>query len=316
MTQIKAAINTVTAFAPATVGNVVVGYDLLGCAVDTIGDQVTVSKNNQDGLVIKEIIGTDKLSYNINENVASFAISAFCKDRGIAPNFDVTLKKGIPLGSGMGGSAASSVAALVAINHFLEDPISKENLLPYAVAAEGLASGTPHADNVVPCLFGGMTLTRNTTPIDVIVLPVPDCFCVLVHPELTVKTKEARAVLPKEMPLSNVIKQSENLSSFIVALYEKRLDLLKTAFADVLIEPYRSQLVKGFDKVKTAAIAAGAFGASLSGSGPTMIALVENKAIGEQVKNAMIDAFKQSGVNSQGWVSPVSQQSASVLSVE
>lgn len=312
---INTKIQSVTAFAPATVGNFIVGYDLLGCAVDTIGDEVTLSRHDSTGVIIKEIIGANQLPLDPQKNVAAFVIEKFCYDYQLPNNFSVVLKKGIPLGSGMGGSAASAVASLVALNQFLNEPVNLLSLLPYAIEAEGLASGTPHADNVVPCLFGGLTLTRNIDPIEVIQLPIPNWQCVLVHPELTVKTKDAREILPEKMPLKTYIQQSDHLASFIVALYEGRNDLLNTVLQDVLVEPYRSRLVKGFDDVKLAAIKNGAYGASLSGSGPTILAITKDYDTAIEVKEAMIHAFSLNGVNSEGWISAISNRAARYLHV-
>lgn len=306
-------IKTVTAFAPATIGNFCVGYDILGCCTETVGDEVTLTRDNSlNGVVIEEIISDDQLPLDPQKNVASYAAQAFCTAHKLPMNFSIRIKKGIPLGSGMGGSAASAVAALTALNAFLSEPVSLQSLLGFAMSAEAIACGSPHADNVAPCLYGGLTLTQQLRVPRVIKLPTPNLFCVLVNPKLSVNTQDARHILPSDFPVQKVVRQSEYLATFMVALYENRLDLLEDCFDDVLVEPHRAALVAGFLNVKLAALKAGALGATLSGSGPTVFALAKSMEDAKCIKTSMISAFKASGVKSQGWVSPISDKGAYV----
>ena len=315
MMEINEEIKSFAAFAPATCANVADGFDCLGFAVGSIGDEVILTRNKRDGLVIEAIESEDELPLAVDKNIATAVIKKFCHDHRLPCHFRLRLHKGIPLSSGMGGSAASAVAALIALNAFLKEPVNKATLASYAIRGEGLVSGSQHADNVVPCLYGGLTLTRSIEPIDVLQLPLINLFTVLVHPKLRVDTKDARAILPMELPLKTYVQQSANLASFIVALYESNMELMNQCLQDVLIEPRRSKLVKGFPEVKRAALEAGALGASLSGSGPSIFAFAKTERQANAIKEAIIKAFAGENVASQGWVGKISNEGALIRSV-
>ncbi|MCC2644701.1 MAG: homoserine kinase, partial [Burkholderiales bacterium] len=255
----------VTAFAPATSANMIVGFDILGFALDAVGDEVTLTKRSDGQVVIDSIDSKQQLPLQSHKNTASIVIQKACEDLGVNCGFSLKIKKGIALGSGMGGSAASAVAALVAFNHFLERPLSNEKLAYYALFGEELASGSKHADNIVPCIYGGVTLTRNIDPIDVIKLPAPDLQCVIIHPHLTVETKAARSILKPDVRMQDFVAQTANLAGFIASLYTYDMALLKRSLNDVVIEPQRAHLVEGFYKIKELAINAGALACSFSG---------------------------------------------------
>ena len=312
MLEFNPTITSISAFAPATCANVAVGFDLLGFPIATVGDRVTLTRCERPGIHIQSIASEEPLPLDPDKNIASAVIKKFCQQHQLPLNFTLTLKKGIPIGSGMGGSAASAVAALVALNGFLKNPAPLESLAKTAIEGEALVSGSPHADNVVPCLYGGMTLTCRTEPLRVIQLPIPSVYCVLVHPALRVDTREARTVLPNAFPLKTYVRQSAHLAGFIAALYQEDLELLKSCLADVLIEPQRSRLVPGFDRVKQAALKQGALGASLSGSGPSVFALVKEKSDAQAIQQAMMDAFSQETIKSQGWICPISATGATL----
>ncbi|HEV2132316.1 MAG TPA: homoserine kinase, partial [Longimicrobiaceae bacterium] len=228
--------------------------------------------------------------------------------------FEVTIEKGIPLSSGMGGSAASAVAAAVAANAFLAAPLPPERLLSYALIGEAVASGSSHGDNLAPCLLGGMVLVRSLQPPDLVPIPVPTAIrCVLVHPRLRVETRTARQVLPREVPLHSCIEQSANLAGFLAGCYGGELDLIRRSLVDVLIEPHRQALVPGFQAVKRAAMQSGALGCSLSGAGPSLFAWCADEQVGRQVCDRMIDAFAAEGIAAEGWVSRVDVPGARVV---
>jgi len=313
MITINDKIESVTAFAPATCANIAVGFDLLGFSIEGIGDEVVLKRHGGKEVIIEKIVANDTLPLASNENIASAVITRFCLDHHLPRNFSLQIHKGIPLGSGMGGSAASAVAALVALNGFLQRPIDRDKLAVYAVYGEELVSGQKHGDNVIPCLYGGLTLIRSLDDLEIVELPVPELFCVIVHPKLRVDTREARSILPKKLPLSTYVKQSANLASFIVALYEKRFDLLRNCLHDVLVEPFRSKLVLGFNQVKQSALAAGAFGASLSGSGPAVFALAPTETVASKIKLRMIEAFRNENIESKGWISKMGQNGALII---
>lgn len=308
MLTFNESIQSITAFAPASCGNMAVGYDILGFAIQAVGDEITLTRYNGEEPIIEFMESNDDLPHDPDKNVASAVIKAFCQEHQLPAGFKLRIKKGIALGSGMGGSAASAVAALTALNGFLTEPVSRHQLANYAIDAERIACGYPHPDNAIPCLFGGITLIQNTNPLAFIQLPTPNVFSVLVHPHLRLDTRTARAALPDQFLLSTYVKQSANLAGLIAALYENNLDLIKRCLSDVLIEPWRAPYVSGFSEVKQAALEAGALGASLSGSGPSVFALAETRAQAKKISEAMVDAFKKSGVQSDAWISQLDKE--------
>ena len=199
MNKINESIQTVKAFAPATCANVAVGFDILGFAFETIGDYVTLTKRDDQKIIIESIISKETLPLVVNENTAFVVIEKLCRSLNLNIGFSIHIQKGIPLSSGMGGSAASAVAALVACNQFLASPLSLHELAHFALFGEQIASGEAHADNIIPCLFGGLTLIHSQNPMKVVQLPIPDLYCVLLHPHLQVSTREA---IGKILPMS------------------------------------------------------------------------------------------------------------------
>lgn len=308
--MLKNNITQVSAFAPATSANMIVGFDILGFALDAVGDEVTLIRRDDGQIMIDSIESEQELPMHSSKNTASIVIEKACFDLGISCGFSLKIKKGIALGSGMGGSAASAVAALVAFNYFLEQPLSNEELAHYALFGEELASGAKHADNIVPCIYGGVTLTRSIDPIDVIKLPVPELQCVIVHPYLTVETKAARNILKPDVSMRDFVKQTANLAGFISSLYTHDLALLKRSLNDVVIEPQRAHLVEGFYSVQELAYTSGALACSLSGSGPTMFALSESVADAKTIAEGMVAGFMQLGIKTNRRISPINKNGA------
>lgn len=313
MDLIKSDIKTVTAFAPATCANVAVGFDILGFALEGIGDTVTLTRRDDKKIVIEKITAKEELPLDIDCNTASVVIKRLCQDLQLDHGFSIQIQKNIPLSSGMGGSAASAVAALVACNAFLKSPLSLNELARYALFGEEVASGQPHADNIVPCLWGGFTLIQSLDPLAVIQLPIPDLFCVLVHPHLYVPTQQARKILKKELPLKDYVKQSAHLAAFMTALHKKDMALLQKSMADFLIEPQRAQFVAGFYDVKEAALQAGALGCSFSGSGPSFFAFAATKEQANKISEAMQIHLKKQNIDSDCWISRINQKPAHVV---
>jgi homoserine kinase len=296
-----------TAFAPAGVGNVAVGFDILGHTVQGVGDRVTVRRSDEPAVRIAEITGTtDELPLTAAHNTATAGLVALRRDLELSWGFAVTIEKGIPLGSGMGGSAASAVAAVVAASALLPEPLEPAALFRYALIGETVASGTAHGDNLAPGLLGGLTLVRGTDPPDLVRIPVPPQLrCVLVHPHLRLDTRVARGVLRPEVPLKTHIEQSANLAGLLAGCFTSDLDLIARSLNDVLVEPLREPLVPGFRGVKWAALEAGALGCSISGAGPSIFAWCADDAIAERVRSVMIAAFAEAGRAAEGWISPV-----------
>ncbi len=309
--------NSITVFAPASVGNVGCGFDVMGLCIDTPGDEVKVSFNNTNKLLIKKISGDGgKLSYDANQNTVSVAIAALLKKIKSKQGFDIELKKKMPLGSGLGSSAASAVAGAFAANELLGKPIKKRmDLVPFAMEGERVACGTAHADNVAPCMLGGISLIRNNSPLELISLPVPkNLYVVVVHPHVEVLTKDARAVMRKEIPMPDAIKQWGNTAALVAGLYESEYTLIGKAIEDVIAEPYRAKLIPEFYKVKQAAIDNGALGCTISGSGPSLFALCKGNKGCKKIAKAMQKAFAAKNIKSDAFISKVNSEGVKVIS--
>ncbi|MDX1481877.1 MAG: homoserine kinase [Woeseiaceae bacterium] len=308
---------TATAFAPASIGNVAVGFDMLGLAVAGVGDRVTARRSDEPGIRLDEVRDPDgrphaSLAARAEENTATVAARAFWETHGDGGGVTLCVHKGIPLASGMGSSAASAVAGAVAVNALLDVPLAFESLLPYALAGEELASGAVHADNVAPSLIGGLVLCPPVLLPRVLRLDVPDDLCsVLLHPELEISTAESRKSLAATYTLGQWLQQQGYLAAFIAALCKGDRDLLRASLRDVVIEPQRKAAVPCFDAVQSAALDAGAFGSSLSGSGPSLFAICAQDD-GEAVRAAMQAACRSAGIACDAWISPLSAAGARV----
>ncbi len=302
-----------TAFAPASVGNVAIGFDILGFSVDAIGDRVTVRRTASPGVTIKAITGVAAdLPLEAARNTAGRALLAM--HEALAPGFgiEMSIEKGIPLGSGLGGSAASAVGAVVAANALLDTPLPRLELLKFAMQGEAVASGSMHVDNIAPSLYGGLVLTVGIDHPRVKQIPVPaDVRAVIVHPHMFLGTREARAILSKSVPLSDFVWQTANLAGFISGCYTGDLDLLRASFEDVVIEPQRQALIPGFAAVRAAAMAAGALGCSISGAGPTMFAWGRADSAAA-VRDAMVAAFAAREIGTDPWVVDIGTRGAFV----
>ncbi len=311
---------TAKAFAPATVANVAVGFDILGFPLDAVGDTVTVEKVVPAPGASPEVTlaGTDGVVSNLpvdpERNTATLPLIRLRADLNLPFGFRVSVRKGIPLSSGMGGSAASSVGALTAANSLLPEPLAKESLLKYALLGEELASGSPHGDNAAPCLLGGLTLLRSLDPVEAVRIPVPEGLrVVLVHPHRELDTRSSRGVLPRELPLKEYVAQSSRLAAFVAACYAGDLDLMARCLKDGLIEPRRAPLIPAFHSVQRAALQAGALGCSISGSGPSVFALCRSDEEAEKARRAMAAAWEAAGVPSDSWTGSISQAGARIL---
>ena len=307
-------LTDVTAFAPATVANVGIGFDILGHTVEAVGDRVRIRRVDEPVVRIRAITGVaGDLPIEPMNNTAGRAVQAMHTALGLKHGFELDIDKGIPLASGMGGSAASAVAAVVAANALLEQPIPRIQLLKFAMEGEIVASGSAHIDNIAPCLFGGLVLTVGIDNPRVKQIPVPPSLrCVLVHPHMFLGTREARAILKTEITRSDFIWQSANLAGFISGCYSNDLDMIRDSFNDVIIEPQRHSLIPGFKDVQRGAMSAGALGCSISGAGPTIFAWAEIQQA-EAVRGAMVAAFTAHGIKSDHWISPLENYGARVV---
>lgn len=299
--------NSATAFAPASVSNLAVGFDLLGHPIAATGDRVTVTRRSSPGVVMGAVTGcAGPLPSDPAANTAGAALLALLADHAPELGVEVAIDKGIPLGSGIGGSAASAVAAVVAANALIPEPLPTAELLPYALVGEAVASGAVHGDNVAPSLLGGLVLVRSAEPPDVVALPSPTSLrCVLVLPRLRLDTRVARAVLPAEVPMRDLVHQCGNLAGVVAGCFSGDVALIGRSLRDVVVEPHRAALIPGFGEVQAAAMKAGALGCSISGAGPSVFAWCDGDAVAERAREAMVAAFERAGVEANGWVSPV-----------
>lgn len=300
------------AFSPASVGNVAVGFDLLGHSVSGAGDMATVRRCERPGVHITAIRGVvTELPREPAANTAGAALLSLLEAECPGHGFELELDKGIALGSGMGGSAASCVAALVAANALLPTPLSREALYPHALAGESVASGARTGDNVGPMLLGGLVLA---TPDRLLRLSPPAAWhCALVHPHFVLETLRAREVLAAPYPLGDLVRQTANLSQVLLGCERGDAALVRAGLRDALVEPRRAPLVPGFAAVKQAAMDAGAMGASLSGAGPSVFAWCEDAATAARAVAAMRAAFAGAGLDSDGFVSPLDGPAAALL---
>jgi len=302
-------------FAPATVANVSCGFDVLGFALHQPGDEIILEENNTKLLRIKSITGDEgNLPREVENNAASVVIHNILESLGIQLGIDITLHKKMPLGSGLGSSAASSVAGAFAINAFLGNPLSKDQLLKFTMQGEGVACGSEHADNVAPALYGGFVLIRSYDPLDIVQLPTPGkLFATVIHPQIEIKTKDAREILKKEIQLKNAIKQWGNVGGLIAGLYRKDYELIGRSMQDHLIEPIRSILIPGYEQVKKAALKSGVLGCGISGSGPSIFALSKGERIARKASEKMSIEFKKIGVDSDIYISKINSEGPMIL---
>jgi homoserine kinase len=306
------------AFAPATVANLGVGFDILGMAVEGPGDVISVERREECGAVIISIIGDNgELPTAPEKNVATIAANALLNAVEADFGVGIRLKKGLPLASGLGSSAASSVAAAVAVNALLGEPFKREELLPFTLEGEAAVSGY-HADNVAPCLLGGITLTNGTEIHAIRHLPVPsNLYLALVSPDVAVPTVEARAVLPKEVTLATMVHQTGVVAELVDALYRSDIERLAHAMeADKVVEPARAHLMPYLHEVRFAAKRAGALGMVISGAGPTLCAVCDNSTVAKSVVEAMKAIYDDTGIASRIRSGQVWQDGAQVLKAE
>ena len=307
----------VTAFAPASIGNVGVGFDMLGLALDGAGDKVLARRSDGSDVSVAEVRGLDGelhpyLSTDAKSNTASIAAQALWDAHGDGRGVELKVHKGVPLQSGMGSSAASAVAAVVAVNALLDEPLPVLALLPYALEGEKFASGGLHADNVAPSLLGGLVLCPQVLLPDIVQLPLPDgVSAALLHPDLQVNTAHARRGLARGYSMQQWLEQQGLLAGFIAACATNDITLISKTLRDVIIEPQRAAAVPCFDAVKAAAEKRGALGCSLSGSGPSIFALCRS-GDARNIASAMEQACRSQGIGCQSWVSPMTAPGASI----
>lgn len=308
-------MKSVKAFAPATVANVSCGFDILGFAIDEMGDTVELQLREEPGLRVVSIKGDEgRLPLEVEKNTCAVAIRAMLDELGQDVGIDIFLEKGLPLGSGMGSSAASAVAALVAANRLLGEPFEKKDLLPFAIVAEKAACGAGHADNVAPSLLGGFVLIRDYHPLDVIKLHVPDgLYCTLLHPHFELRTADSRSVLRDQIPLKYATIQSGNVAGLVAGLFMEDFELISRSLRDVIAEPYRAVLIPGFYEVREAVKAAGALGMGISGSGPTLFVLSKGSEKAAAIAKAAEEVYQSIGLGVDVFFSAINTRGGYVI---
>lgn len=306
---------SIKVFAPATVANVTCGFDVLGFAIDNPGDEAIVKLSNKPGVRITKITGDNgKLPLDASLNTVSVAVIELLKHLNTKQGIEIILNKKMPLGSGLGSSAASSVVGVFAVNELLGTKLSRKELVQFALEGEKIASGSKHADNVAPALMGGFTLIRTYTPLDIIQFNAPkELYCTVIHPELNINTKDARMILKSTVTLKQAITQCGNLGGLICGLLTSDYSLIGRSMDDAIIEPIRSLLIPGFYSLKDEVVAGGALGMGISGSGPSLFALSKGLKNATKAGEIMREKFNAFGINNQIYVSQINNQGTKII---
>lgn len=300
-------------FAPATVANLSCGFDVLGCCLGNVGDEMLVRKNDLGRIRITKILGQE-LPLETERNVAGVSAVALLQELGSKQGFDIEITKRIKAGSGIGSSAASSAGAVFAVNKLLQEPFSAHELVPFAMEGERLASGNPHADNVAPALLGGFTLVKSYEPLEVLKLPaLSELRLVILHPLIELKTKDSRSVIKQNVPLKLAISQWGNLAAFVSALYTEDYELLGRSLKDEIVEPVRSILIPYFNELKNAAVNNGALGFGISGSGPSVFAMCKGQNAAEKVKASFQEFYSKKGIAFDLYLSEISTTGIKII---
>jgi homoserine kinase len=302
-------------FAPATVSNVGPGFDLMGFAINGVGDELEVSISNADGVRIKKIFGdNNRLPYNPYKNTAAVSILSLLESYQIKIGLDIVIWKKMGIGSGLGSSAASAVAGVFAANKLLGLNLSKQELLKHALAGELIASKSIHADNAAPCLFGGFVLIRSYNPIDIVKIDYPhNLFCSIIYPDIEIKTSDARKILDKKVERKIAIAQAGNASGLIAGLIKKDFKLISRSMEDFIAEPKRAQLIPCYNEMKNAALTNGALNCNISGSGPSMFSFSTSEKEAHKIVNAMKKTALKNGIKSKTFVSKINGNGTSVI---
>lgn len=306
-------MNEIKIFSPATVANVACGFDVLGLCLDSVGDDMVIRKTDKKGIHITKIEGFN-LPYEAELNVAG--VSALAMYEAAKPDcgFEIEIYKNIKPGSGIGSSAASAVGSVFGMNMLLGNPYNKTELTQFAIKGEALASKCEHADNLAPALFGGFTLVKSISPLEILEIPSPDnLYATIIHPQIEIKTSESRAILPKQVSLQDAISQWANLGGLVHGLHTSDYQLIQKSLHDVIVEPHRSKLIPHYNDVKTASLQSGALGAGISGSGPSIFSLSKGLETANAVKKAMHNVYSKTGIDFDIHVSKINTQGVKII---
>lgn len=301
-------------YGPATVANVACGFDILGFALSSPGDELVVRRKDRPGILIRNNTPYQEISTDPQKNTAGIAVEAYLQHIGSEQGFEISIEKKIRPGSGIGSSSASAAAAVWGVNELLDRPVASEALVELAMQGEKAASGAAHADNVAPALLGGFVLIRRYDPLDIIRLPYPkELWCTIIHPQIELRTEDARKVLKREISLKDATRQWGNIAGLVAGLFMEDYDLIGRSLEDVIIEPVRSILIPGYHQVKQQAMEAGALGCSISGSGPSLFALSKDEDTARRAGRNMAEAFASMQIESEVHVSKINSAGATVI---
>jgi homoserine kinase len=308
--------SSISVFAPATVANVVCGFDVLGFAVNAPGDEVVMRVTNKAGITISKITGDDgRLPMDPAKNTVSVSVKHYLESIGRTDlGLDIELHKKMPIGSGLGSSSASTVAGLFAAKTLLGDTSDPIHQLPFAMKGEEMACGHGHADNVAPALFGGFVLIRSYEPLDVVRLPHPkELYCAIVFPDVDVPTREARQIIRNKINMKDAVTQWGNIAGLVSGLFMNDIDLIGRSMQDVLVEPVRSMLIPDFYKMREIAMELGAVSFGISGSGPSVFAFTRDESTAHAITQKLQQHLTQIKIGSQGYVSPINDAGPRVI---
>jgi len=300
-------MNEIKLFSPATVANVSCGFDVLGFCLEAIGDEMIIRKTINKGVKITKIEGYD-LPFEVDKNVAGVSAMALYEAANPECGFEIEIYKNIKPGSGVGSSSASAAGSVYGMNALLGNPYSALELTAFAMKGEAIASQSEHADNIAPALFGGFTLVKSLKPLEILQIPTPeDLFAVVIHPQIEVKTADARKMLPENISLKNAITQWSNVGSLVHGLHTNDYELISRSLTDVVVEPFRSQLIPGFESIKEAALKNGALGTGISGSGPSVFSLCKSHSTATKVEKAIRQAYTKQTIAFEVYVSKINR---------
>jgi homoserine kinase len=308
-------MKSIKVFIPATVSNVACGFDIFGFALENPGDEVRIKLRNKPGVEISKITGDNgRLPLDPEKNTAGVSVLKYLNHLKSRQGVEIEVHKKMPLGSGLGSSAASAVGSVFGLNLLLNEPLTGTELIPFAMEGERIACGSAHADNVAPSMMGGFVLIRSYQPLDVIQIPTPNnLFCAVVHPQIEIRTEDARRILKKDISLKDAITQWGNTAALVAGLMKPDYDLISRSLKDVIIEPVRSMLIPGFDQAHDSAIKAGALGMSISGSGPSVFALAKSLKSAKAAAESILNEFKKFNMDGEIYISKINKNGPKII---
>ncbi len=305
---------SIKVFAPATVANVGCGFDIMGFALEEIGEEIIIRKTETAALTVLPVRGFEDIPTDPEKNVATVAVKAMLDRLSITQGFEFEFIKHIKPGSGLGTSASSSAGAVFGVNEMLGRPFEKKDLVEFAMEGEKLLSGKAHGDNVSPSLLGGFQLIRGYNPLDLVDVSFPEnLYVTIVHPQVEIKTSEARKMLRTEIPMSEAVTQWGNVGGLVAGLYTSDFDLIGRSMQDVIVEPIRSKLIPKFDEVKSAALSVGGVGCSIAGSGPSIFAFSKDEETAQKIKLKMTEIYGEAGIEVILYISKIGKTGAKII---